>query len=93
MAIPTTQERRAFLIAMYRRVGDQNADHRTTVMDFVGRDVGLGPAETDAMVELLMKSGLVTAPTKDRVIGLTDAGVATARRAEQGGPEDEADED
>jgi hypothetical protein len=44
-----------------------------------------------------MKAGLVTAPTRERVIGLTPLGIAVARRREAeaaagGPPEDEADD-
>jgi hypothetical protein len=72
--------RQAFLLALYNRVGEHDADQKTTVMDFVGGDLGLSRADTDAVVEVLMKAGLVTAPTRERVIGLTPLGIAVARR-------------
>lgn len=90
MSTPDTAARRAFLAALYRRVGDSAAHQKTTVMDYVGRDLGLTTAETDELVDLLMKSGLVTPPTKERVIGLTDTGLAVVRRGEV--PDDPADE-
>jgi hypothetical protein len=90
MASPDTAARRAFLAALYRRVGDSAADQKTTVMDYVGKDLGLTTPETDEMVDLLMKAGLVTPPTKERVIGLTDVGLAVVRRGEV--PDDPADD-
>ncbi len=73
-------QRQAFLMALHARLGDHHADQKTTVMDFVGGDLGLSRAETEAVTEVLMKAGLVTAPTRERVIGLTPLGIAVARR-------------
>jgi hypothetical protein len=75
-------QRQAYLMALHARVGDHDADQKTTVMDFVAGDLGLSRAEADAVHEVLMKAGLVTAPTRERVIGLTPLGIAVARRRE-----------
>jgi hypothetical protein len=90
MTTPDTKSRRAFLKALAARVEGRAADQRTTVMDFVGRDVGMDPEETEAMVQLLHQAGLVTAPTKDRVIGLTNHGMVVAQREEMEADEDDA---
>jgi hypothetical protein len=75
-------QRQAYLMALHARVGDHDADQKTTVMDFVGGDLGLDRAQTNAVTEVLMKAGLVTAPTRERVIGLTPLGIAVAHRRE-----------
>ncbi len=85
MSSPSNRERTAFLTALHARLGDHNADAKTTVMDYVGADLSLTTAQTDAVVDVLMKAGLVTPPTRERVIGLTDLGIAVARRREQEG--------
>jgi hypothetical protein len=92
MSSPSNRERRAFLRALHARVGDRDADTKTTVMDFVGGDLGLTTARTDAVVEVLMKAGLVTPPTRERVIGLTGLGLAVAQRREREGDADLAPE-
>lgn len=92
MIPPTNPERRAFLKALHARVGDHNADAKTTILDFVGTDLALTTAQTDRLVEVLVKAGLVTPPTRERVIGLTDLGLAVARRREQEEDEDWADD-
>jgi len=91
---PTNDQRRAFLLALYERVGDHAADGKTTVLDFVRADMGWDEALFGAVAEAMVKGGLMTAPTRTGVVGLTDVGLAVARRRKFG-PEvdDEDDED
>jgi hypothetical protein len=94
---PSNKDRQAYLIALHARVGDQNADHKTTLAEYVQADLGLPPATAAAILQSLITAGLVTSPTKSGAIGLTNSGLGVAQRRERegltGDAGDELDED
>jgi hypothetical protein len=89
---PTKRERNDFLRALYARLGPHSVHEKTTVVEFVGRDLGWDDELTRSVVDALVSAGLVTAPTKEGAFGLTTMGVGVARRRTEEGDE-RADED
>lgn len=91
---PTNAERQAFMSAVHARVGNHTADGKTTVVDYLRADLGWDPALFDAALEILVKGGLITPPTRTGAIGLTSLGLTVARRRSMEGREvEEEDED
>jgi hypothetical protein len=91
---PSNEERQAMMRALYTRVGDHTADEKTTVVDYLWRDLGWELPLFEATLESLVKGGLITVPTEAGTIGLTRLGLAVAlRRSQEGAAAAEDDED